>query len=132
LNKPKAVQFWLYVDDIAGFQMIYIIDLFDRFLLLFYEMTYWPWEHVHSLIHGSFSWKCTKCCSFDLYISADDSASFQMMYEINMMEEFFHYFPWLENWQMSIMQQSAAVMESTSTVHLSGDDVENSGRNIVW
>jgi hypothetical protein len=29
--------------------MINVIDLFDQFLLLFYEVTYQSWEHVHSL-----------------------------------------------------------------------------------
>jgi hypothetical protein len=32
------------VDDTVGFRMIYIIDLFDEFLLLFYKVTYWSWE----------------------------------------------------------------------------------------
>jgi hypothetical protein len=74
-------------DDIAGFQMIYITDLSDRLLLPFYEVTYWSWEHVHSLICGSLYWMCMTYYNFDSDSSVDNNAHFQMMYDINSMKE---------------------------------------------
>jgi hypothetical protein len=79
-------------DDIAGFRMIHIIDLFNRFLVLFYEVTRQSWEHVCSLIRASHYWTYAKYYSFD-FDSSVDSASFQMIYDINRMEECFHCFP---------------------------------------
>jgi hypothetical protein len=70
--------------------MIYIIDLSDRFLLLFYEVPYRSWEHVHSLICGSLYQLCMNYYSFDFESSVDDNAGFQMMYGINRMKECVH------------------------------------------
>jgi hypothetical protein len=59
--------------------VINIIDLFDRFLLLFYEVTYRSWEHVYNLICGSLNQTSAKYYGFDFGSSVDDSAGFQMM-----------------------------------------------------
>jgi hypothetical protein len=59
--------------------MIYIRHLFDQFLLLFYEVTYQLCEHVDSLIRDSLYRTCVKYYSL----------GFQIMYNINRMEECF-------------------------------------------
>jgi hypothetical protein len=74
----KHTIFGSSVDDIAGFQMIYIINLFDRFLLLFDKVTYQSWEHMDSLILGFLCRTCVKYYSFDFDSSVDDSVGFQM------------------------------------------------------
>jgi hypothetical protein len=55
--KQYNLEFCSSVGNIAIFQVICIIDLFDQILLLFYEVNYRFLKHGHNLIHGAIYWK---------------------------------------------------------------------------
>jgi hypothetical protein len=69
--KQYNLEFCSSVGNIASFQMIYIIDLFDRFLLLFYKVNYRSLKHVHNLIHGAIYRKWEQYYSFGFCGSVD-------------------------------------------------------------
>jgi hypothetical protein len=52
-TKQYNLEFCSSVGNIVSFQMIRIINLFDRFLRLFYEVNYRSLKHVHNLIHAA-------------------------------------------------------------------------------